>query len=86
MPRQNGSGPLGFGAGTGRGMGPCGGGRANGRQGSGRGLGWRRFWGYYPAPAPSKKDEAKMLSEEAEIMEEELKNIKSRLAELNGKK
>ena len=82
MPRQNGTGPTGYGPGSGWGMGPCGGGRAYGRKIGGRGLGWRRFFGYYPGPALSQKDEAKMLGEEAEAMEQELKNIKNRLAEL----
>ncbi len=86
MPRYNGTGPSGSGPSTGWGLGPCGGGTANGRRGGGRGLGWRRFWGYYPTPALSKKDETETLSEEAKIMEEELKNVKSRLAELKGQK
>lgn len=81
MPRQNGTGPMGYGPGTGWGRGPCGGGMANGRRG-GRGMGWRRFWGYYPGPTLSKKDEAEMLAGEKEAMEEELKNINARLAEL----
>jgi hypothetical protein len=82
MPRQNGKGPLGYGAGTGKGMGPCGSGMAYGGRGSGRGSGWRRFWGFYPGPALSKKDEAEILAGEKEAMEEELKNINDRLAEL----
>lgn len=83
MPRQNGTGPLGYGAGTGRGLGPCGVGMGyGGRRGTGRGMGWRRFWGYYPGPALSEKDEAGMLAEEASALEEELKNVKARLAEL----
>ena len=88
MPRYNGTGPLGSGPGTGWGLGPCGGEMAYGRRGGGRGrgLGWRRFWGYYPAPTPSKKEEAEMLSEETEILEQELQAIKSRLAELKGQK
>jgi hypothetical protein len=59
---------------------------AFGRRGGGRGLGWRRFWGYYPAPAPSKNEEENMLSEEARILENELKSIRVRLAELKSKK
>ena len=86
MPRFNGTGPMGQGPMTGRGLGPCGGGMVNGRRGGGRGLGWRRFLGYYPAPTLSKKDEVEMLSGEAEIVEEELKNIKARLAELKSQK
>jgi len=88
MPRFNGTGPMGYGPGTGWGMGPCGGGQAYGRRGvgRGRGLGWRRFWGYYPAPTPTKKEGTEMLSEEAGLLEEELKAIKSRLAQLKGQK
>ncbi|MFC1701058.1 NifB/NifX family molybdenum-iron cluster-binding protein [Patescibacteria group bacterium] len=43
MPRLNKKGPLGYGPGSGRGLGPCGGGTASGRRGAGagRGLGWR---------------------------------------------
>jgi len=82
MPRLSGTGPLGYGPGSGRGMGPCGGGIGYGRRGGGRGMGWRRFWGYYPGPALSKKDEAEMLAADKEAMEEELKNISARLAEL----
>ncbi len=98
MPKFNGTGPTGYGPGTGWGMGPCGGGQAYGRRPArrslgtgggadrGRGLGWRKFWGYYPAPTPTKKEEAEMLSEEAGLLEEELKAIKLRLAQLKGQK
>jgi len=90
MPRYNGTGPLGFGPGTGWGLGPCGAGMAYGRRGAGRGFGrgfgWRRFWGYYPSSTPTKKEEAEILSEEASALEEELKAIKARLAELKGQK
>ena len=86
MPRQNGTGPMGMGPLTGRGMGPCGGGVAYGRRGGGRGLGWRRFWGYYPAPSVDKKEETKILSEEANVLEEELKAVKARLEEIKNKK
>ena len=81
MPRYNGTGPAERGSGTGWGLGPCGGGTANGRRGTGRGqgLGWRRFWGNFSAPSSSKK-------EEAEILEKELKAIKSRLAQLRDQK
>ena len=88
MPRYNGTGPLGYGPKTGWGLGPCGAGMSYGRRGvgRGRGFGWRRFSGYYPAPALPKKEEAGILSEEAAILEEELKAIKARLAELKGQK
>ncbi len=86
MPRQNGTGPMGYGPGTGWGMGPCGGGMGYGRRSGGRGLGWRRFWGYYPAPNMTKKEETDILSEEAQILEEELKAVKSRLDEIKNQK
>ena len=77
MPRFDGTGPLGFGAGTGRGLGPCGAGMAWGR-GYGGGFGWRRFY--------SRKEESEILKEEAEVLEEELKAIKECLTELKGQK
>jgi len=87
MPRYNGTGPLGFGPGTGWGLGPCGAGAGWGRgPGRGRGFGWRRFGGYYPSSAPTEKEETEMLSEEAAALEEELKAIKARLAELKRQK
>jgi len=86
MPRFDGTGPMGYGSGTGWGLGPCGGGAAYGRRGFGRGLGWRRLGGYYPAPVATKKEETEMLAEEADLLEEELKAIKSRLTQLKGQK
>ena len=71
------------GSGLGRGWG-----RGWGR-GYGRGFGGGRFGGYnpyYPAFTPSKKEETEMLSEEAAVLEDELKAIKVRLAELKGQK
>ncbi len=72
MPKFDGSGPLGFGPMTGRGMGPCGYG-----MGYGRGYG-RRFY--------SRKEESEMLEEEVKALEEELKAVKERLAEMKGDK
>jgi len=86
MPRQNGTGPMGMGPMSGRGMGPCGGGMAYGRRSGGRGLGWRRFWGYCPAPNMTEKEEAEILSEEALVLEEELKAVKVRLDEIKNQK
>ncbi|PIT88699.1 MAG: hypothetical protein COU29_02365 [Candidatus Magasanikbacteria bacterium CG10_big_fil_rev_8_21_14_0_10_36_32] len=86
MPSMNKTGPMGRGAMTGRGLGPCGGGMTCVRRRSGCGLGWRKFWGYDFTPILSKKDETEMLSEETKILEEELKNIKSRLAEIKDQK
>lgn len=88
MPRGNQTGPMGMGPMTGRGMGPCGGGMAYWRRagGGGRGFGWRRFWGYYPAPSVDKKEEVEILYEEAEVLEEELKAVKARLEEIKNQK
>jgi hypothetical protein len=38
--------------------------------------------GYYPATVSTKKEEAELLSNEAAALEEELKAIKARLAEI----
>jgi hypothetical protein len=81
MPRFDGTGPLGFGPGTGWGMGPCGGGIGWGRRisrGFGNGYGWRSFL--------TKKEETETLKDEADILENELKAIKERLAELRTRK
>ena len=81
MPKQDKTGPTGAGPRTGRGLGLCGGGFA----GMGRrcGFGMGRFGGWYPAqPKLTKKDETEILSEEAEMLEADLKEIKGRLDEL----
>ena len=85
MPRFDGTGPLGYGPGTGWGMGPCGAGM--GWRRGGRGFGRRRFGGpgVY-APKITTSEETEMLTDEAAVLEEELKEIKARLAELKGKK
>jgi len=91
MPGFNGTGPMGYGPGSGWGLGPCGAGmgwRRGGGQGHGRGLGFRRWGGYsYPyQPQVTPKEETEMLTNDAEALEEELKAIKTRLAELEGQK
>jgi len=79
MLRFNGTGPLGMGPGTGWGLGPC-----------GAGMAWRRGWGYpwrYPYPPQiTKKEEKELLEDEMADLEEELKAIKARLAELKDQK
>ena len=67
MPRFDGTGPMGRGPLTGRGMGPCGGGMRCG-------LGYRRTY--------TKAEEKEILQEDSKALEEELKAIKARLAEL----
>lgn len=75
MPRFNGTGPLGQGAMTGRGFGPCGNGM---RMGSGRGfgLGCRR------QVAPTKDEEKKILEAELKQIGLERQEIEKRLKEL----
>ncbi len=94
MPRFDGTGPGGLGPGTGWGLGPCGARMGYGRRGGGRGWGrgyGRGFGGYGPygypyQPQITKKEEKEMLGEEVTDLEEELKAIKARLAELKGQK
>ena len=89
MPGFDGTGPWGLGPGSGWGLGPCGAGMAfrRGRgRGFGRGFGWRRFWGYPYQPQITKKEEKEILEDEVLALEEELKGIKARLAELKGQK
>lgn len=85
MPGLDQTGPAGLGAGTGRGMGPCGRGmayRRGGAQGGGRGFGrgsgrGRGFcWNYYPEPEPLSKEAQKQL------LEAELKRIDAEKTEI----
>jgi len=60
-------------------------------RGYGRGLGWRRFWGYGPSGYPyqpqiTKKEEKEILEDEMTGLEEELKEIRARLSQLKGQK
>ena len=67
MPGQDGTGPQGMGALTGRGLGPCGGGMRRGcGRGFGRGMGFRAR---YATPVTLSKDEEK------KILEADLKDI-----------
>lgn len=77
MPGFDRTGPMGQGPMTGRGLGPCGGGKAYGR-GYGRGFGYRRFY--------TQREEGKILKDEQNMLKQELKAIKERLQELKPKK
>jgi len=87
MPFRDGTGPLGQGPMTGRGLGLCGGGMGFGR-GYGRGRGWRR-WGYYPSvypvAQPTAKEEKEMVKEEMNALKEQIKVFEDRLQELKKK-
>ena len=75
MPGYDRTGPLGQGALTGRGFGPCG--RGFGfRMGFGRGFGFRRF------ARITEKEEKELLQEELGEIEEEKKEIEKRLKEI----
>ena len=87
MPKQDKTGPAGAGPLTGRGLGICGEGSGLRGAGMGRrcgcGFGMGRFGGRYLAqPRLTKKDETEILSEEAGMLEADLKEIKERLDEL----
>ena len=71
MPRSNGTGPQGFGAGTGRGLGPCGGGI---RRGSGRGFGRRGINGM--GQNINQQDELKDLENEKRAISERIEDLK----------
>jgi len=80
MPRRDGSGPVGMGPKTGRGMGPCGGGAGQGsgygRRGIfGRGFGW--FW----RVSEKDKNKKEVLKEEAQYLKEDLEKVEKELIE-----
>lgn len=74
MPKLDGTGPRGMGAGTGRGFGPCCSGL---RRGAGMGYGFRRW---------TKQDEKSALGEEIKTLKEELKAAEEELKSLKGQK
>lgn len=87
MPAFDKTGPLGQGPLTGRGLGPCGAGKAYGPRGSRPRLGLfrgGRFWGI-PYQEVDTKTEKEMLKEETEALEDELKAVKERLEEIKNK-
>lgn len=70
MPNFDGNGPRGEGSITGRGLGPCAGGRMSGR-GCARGFGFRRFF--------SQKEEVEDLKTYQEDLKAELKAVTEQL-------
>jgi hypothetical protein len=96
MPGFDGTGPMGMGPMTGRGMGPCG--RGYGRP-FGFGRGWGRGRGYgllgsrygYYGPAwggrePAASEGLSDLQAEADLLRRELSEIEKRIAELGKRK
>jgi hypothetical protein len=83
MPGRDGTGPMGQGPLTGRGLGPCGRGLAF-RRGFGRGFGWRRFLDE-PVFEPitlTKEEQKKILEEELKEIEAEKVAIEKKLKEM----
>jgi hypothetical protein len=72
MPKLDGTGPMGQGPMTGRGLGPCGGGMRRGCWGGG--FGFRRFI--------SPKNELAALEDEEKMLEEELSALREEKAAL----
>ena len=76
MPGNDGTGPLGRGSMTGRGLGPC---------GSGQGRGFRKFgqraFGFQPVEL-TKEEQKKILKAELEALEAEKKDLSKKLKEL----
>jgi len=95
MPYFDGTGPLGGGPMTGRGLGPCGTGFAW-RRGGGYGRGFGRGFGWhyqdpwatdrYSYSQPSRKEETEILKDDAEALREELSAIEARIKELKEAK
>lgn len=80
MPGLDQTGPAGAGPMTGKGMGPCGGGRSRGLgRGCGYGMGRGKFVG---RTYLTKNEETQDLEEEAKNLEADLKAVKEKIAEL----
>jgi hypothetical protein len=86
MPNFDGTGPMGMGPMTGRGLGPCGGFASRGwgmgwRRGFGRGRGLGRFFGW--GGPQTQKEQLKALAEYKKALEEELEDLRKEEEELN---
>jgi len=78
MPGGDGTGPLGYGPLTGRGLGPCGLGM---RRGFGRGFGYR-YWANVAPITLTKEEQKKILEAELEELEREKQEVEKKLKEL----
>jgi len=89
MPRMNGTGPVGMGPMTGRGLGPCGAGYGRG-YGRGRGMGYGMMMGvcpwYGPMAKPTAAEEKQILTDQIAMLKENLENAEKRLSEIGGQK
>ena len=77
MPRQDKTGPMGMGPGTGRGLGPCG-------AGYGPGLGWGRGFGRTMCGWFFRKYQAMPKSERRDLLKEEIEDLKQELQMAEG--
>ncbi len=88
MPRGDGTGPMGQGSMTGRGMGRCSSGVKRGlglAVGLGLGLGLRRGFRRFWDTNASSNDELSILKSQASALEEDLAIIKEKISELEHK-
>ena len=76
MPNQNGTGPFGQGAGTGRGRGPCGGGAKRG---------WMQSFGFRRRFFSQANGKDALIQEE-KMLEQELKAVRQAQKDLSSKK
>ena len=95
MPRMDGTGPMGMGPLTGRGLGSCGYGRGYGRgyrrgwglgMGYGRGYGWGLPWDPWAYRQPTATEEKTAVQDEISVLKDELKAAEERLSELESQK
>lgn len=87
MPRFDGTGPVGSGPMTGRGLGSCSGGMRKGLRGRGMGYGMMMNgcpW-YGPMAKPTVQEEQEILKEQIELMKENLHEAEKRFAEIEKK-
>ncbi len=88
MPRRDGTGPMGMGARTGRGMGNCSSGVKRGLGlaiSAGLGLGLKRGFRNLLRLSLTPEEEVSMLKSKAEDLEQGLSKIKERINELENK-
>jgi len=76
---MDGTGPMGQGAMTGRGLGPCGGGARAGWCGRFRGMG---FGGFFRSP----KNQLQALEDEEKMLSDELEAVRAEKEALKGQK
>ena len=91
MSRMDGTGPMGMGPMTGRGLGPCGYGYGRG-YGRGRGMGYGRGYGYgtpispWSYRQPTVTEEKAIVQDDVVALKEELKAAEERLSQLENQK